>query len=119
MLVAVGGTEVLVGTGVLVAVGGTEVLVGTKVLVGVGGIGVLVGVLVAVGGTEVLVGSGVFVAVGGIGVLVAVAGIPTVQTSKLQPFRLPPSRLALSSTRSVQVPALFCPSKADSELLGW
>jgi hypothetical protein len=63
VLVAVGGTGVLVG--VLVAVGGTGVLVG--VLVAVGGTGVLVGVLVAVGGTGVSVGVlvGVFVGVGG------------------------------------------------------
>ena len=75
------------GAGVLVAVGtGVFVAVGTGVLVDVGG-----GVLVAVGiGVLVAVGRGVLVAVGG-GVLVAVGTAPTVQTSRLQPFRLPPS----------------------------
>ncbi len=86
---AVGGTGVLLGTGV--SVGGTGVLVGTGVSVGgtgvlvgmgvsVGGIGVLVGMGVSVGGTGVLVGTGVFVGTRvnvsvGIGITVARDGL--------------------------------------------
>jgi len=132
VFVAVGsGVLVAVGAGVFVDVGsGVLVAVGTSVLVAVA-IGVLVavatGVLVAVGnGVFVAVGTGVFVDVGrgvfvavGTGVLVAVGAMPTVQTSRLQPFKLPPSRLALSSIVNVQVPLAFWPSNADSGLLGW
>lgn len=88
-----------VGPGIFVGVGGTDVAVG--------------GISVAVGGM------GVLVAVGGTGVFVGTGPVPSVQISKLQPFRLPPSKFALSSMRSVQVPVLFCPSKADNALLGW
>ena len=72
------------------------------------GVGVAVGVAVGVG-----VGVGVGVAVG-VGVGVTPAPVITSANARVNPI----SCVALSLTFSVQLPFAFCPSNADSALLG-